>query len=117
MKRTSTQRVTVRCLRSNQTDAERKLWLRLRNRGLSGAKFSRQSPIVNYVVDFCCLEHKLVVEVDGSQHAVDVSGDQKRTDFLRSRGFRVLRFWNHEVLTQLEDVLEQIERELRMPSP
>ncbi len=116
-KRTPTQRATVRRLRSNQTEAERKLWLSLRNRGLSGVKFSRQCTIVHYIVDFCCLEHKLVVEIDGGQHALEVDIDQKRTDFLISRGFSVLRFWNHEVLTQLESVLEKIDRELGTPSP
>ena len=114
-KQSPTQRVNVRRLRSTQTDAERKLWLYLRNRGLSGAKFRRQRAIGVYIVDFCCLEHKLIVEVDGGQHAVDAERDQKRTDFLMSKGFRVLRFWNHEVLTQMEFVLEHINRELKTP--
>jgi adenine-specific DNA-methyltransferase len=116
-KQSPTQRVSVRRLRSTQTDAERKLWLYLRNRGLSGAKFRRQRPIGAYIVDFCCLEQKLVVEIDGGQHVVNAERDQKRTDFLVSKGFRVLRFWNHEVLVQLELVLEHINRELKIPSP
>ncbi len=116
-KRIPTQRATVRRLRSNQTDAERKLWVYLRNRGLSGAKFRRQSVIGAYIVDFCCLEQKLVVEIDGGQHVVDAASDQKRTDVLMSKGFRVLRFWNHEVLAQLDLVLEHINRELKTPSP
>ena len=117
LKQGPTQRLNVCRLRSTQTDAERKLWFYLRNRGLSSAKFRRQRLIGAYIVDFCCLEQKLVVEVDGGQHVVDAERDQKRTDFLLSKGYRVLRFWNHEVLAQLELVLEQIDRELKTPSP
>jgi very-short-patch-repair endonuclease len=116
-KQSPTQRVSVRRLRSNQTDAERKLWVYLRNRGLSGAKFRRKSVIGDYIVGFCSLEQKLLVEIDGDQHVADVASDQKRTDVLMSKGFRVLRFRNHEVLAQLELVLEHINRELKAPSP
>lgn len=116
-KRTSTQRATVRRLRGNQTDVERTLWLCLRNKGLGAAKFRRQHLIRPYIVDFCCLEQKLVVEIDGDQHAAETERDQQRTGILVSKGFRVMRFWNHEVLIQLESVLKQIGRELKSPSP
>lgn len=116
-KRTSTQRATVRRLRSKQTDAERTLWLCLRNKGLGAAKFRRQHLIRPYIVDFCCLEQKLIVEIDGDQHAAETKINQQRTDLLASKGFRVMRFWNHEVLGKLESVLEQVGRELKSPSP
>ena len=104
-------------LRTKQTDAERKLWLRLRARQLNGLKFRRQHPIGRYIVDFCCPEHHLVVELDGSQHAVRVDRDQRRTAFLGRQGYRVIRYWDNEVLTDLEAALEDILRAVRSPSP
>jgi len=98
----------ARSLRSNQTDAERRLWYLLRSRQLNELKFRRQHPIGTYIVDFCCAEHRLVVELDGGQHAEHIDRDKKRTQLLNERGFRVLRFWNHEVLTQPAAVLEAI---------
>jgi len=97
----------ARRLRRNQTDAERKLWGRLRDRRLLGVKFYRQYSIGPFFVDFFSLEARLVIEVDGSQHAEDV-GDQSRTEFLTQLGYRVLRFWNNEVLGNIEGVQEAI---------
>jgi very-short-patch-repair endonuclease len=96
-----------RNLRGNQTDAERKLWYLLNNRQLAGWKFVRQEPIGPYFADFACREARLVVEVDGSQHA-DSKRDQVRDAFLAARGYRVLRFWNHDVLTNMPSVLDTI---------
>ncbi|MGD9538428.1 MAG: endonuclease domain-containing protein [Alphaproteobacteria bacterium] len=98
----------ARQLRRDATEAERQLWKRLRNRQIAGAKFRRQVPIDPYIVDFICFETRLVVEVDGGQHAR--SGvDAARTAFLESHGFRVVRVWNHEVLGNIEGVLSTIE--------
>ena len=97
----------ARRLRRNLTDAERKLWFHLRNRALMGCKFRRQQPIGPYVADFVCFERGLIVEADGGQHS-DVRADECRTCYLRSHGYRVLRFWNNDVLTRTEAVLEQI---------
>jgi very-short-patch-repair endonuclease len=98
----------ARQLRKAQTDAERHLWRRLRNRSVAGCKFRRQHAIGPYVCDFVCLDHRLVIEVDGGQHAAQVEADNDRSGFLESLGFTVLRFWNHEVLTQTEAVMEKI---------
>jgi len=104
-------------LRKSSTDAELRLWLRLKNRNLSGFKFRRQHPIPPYFVDFVCLEQKLIVELDGGQHAEQTSRDAERTAFLQSKAFRVIRFWNNDVLKQTDDVLEEILRQLRAPHP
>ncbi len=104
-------------LRKRQTDAEKKLWFFLRNRQLNGAKFRRQHPISFYIVDFCCIEKKIIIEIDGSQHKLNAQEDKIRTDFLTAQGYHVIRFWNHEVLTQLEAVLEQIRLHLNNPHP
>jgi len=84
-------------LRRHQTDAERVLWMRLRNRQVHGVKFRRQHPLGNYIVDFCCVESLVIVEVDGGQHNLLRSQDQRRESALMEHGYRVLRFWNHEV--------------------
>jgi adenine-specific DNA-methyltransferase len=107
----------ARQLRRNQTDAEQALWARLRDRQLSGAKFRRQHPIGPFVADFCCSEQKLVVELDGGQHAVEIAGDRKRSRFLEAQGYRVLRFWNHDVLKDTVAVLERIAEVLGDPHP
>jgi very-short-patch-repair endonuclease len=86
------------------TDAERKSWYAPRDRRFSGLKFRRQVPIGHYIVDFVCFEHRLVIEVDGGQHA-DSLHDQRRDRWLAANNFRVLRFWNNEVLTNLEGVM------------
>ena len=103
----------VRDLRREQTDAERKLWLILRGRRFSDVKFRRQYLIGSFIVDFCCFDQRLIVELDGGQHAKRQETDAKRTRFLESQGFRVLRFWNEEVLTEPESVLERIFEVLR----
>ena len=102
-------------LRRQPTDAERLLWRRLRGEQL-GVKFRRQHPYLNYVLDFVCLERKLVIEVDGSQHAGSET-DRTRDNELRASGFRVLRLWNNEVLAQTDAALERIVRELNASSP
>ncbi len=104
-------------LRRNQTDTERKLWTRLRARQLNGMKFRRQHPIGCYIVDFCCVECRLIVEADGGHHVSQVEADRRRTKFLEDRGYRILRFWDHEVLTDLDVVLEQITATVSEPSP
>lgn len=100
----------ARILRSGQTDAEAKLWQRLRNRQLDGAKFRRQVPVGRYVVDFLCEAQALVIELDGGQHALTKTSDNVRTEWLESRGYRVIRFWNNEVMQNPDGVLEQIRR-------
>jgi len=107
----------ARSLRKNQTDAERKLWRRLRARELCGFKFRRQYPIAPYIVDFICVEKRLIVEIDGGQHATMTEIDNTRTEFLNARGYRVLRFWNNEVLQQLDAVLAKIFDSLTHPHP
>ena len=98
----------AKALRSNQTDAEQRLWYRLRAHRFMDLKFKRQKPIGRYIVDFVCMEHRLIIELDGSQHAEQVAYDQQRDAWLRSQGYTVLRFWNNDVMQQLEGVLEQI---------
>ena len=105
---TGTQRVRSRRLRREQTDAEARLWTHLRMRQVGGAKFRRQLPLGALVVDFCCMETGLVIEVDGGQHAEREQQDITRSRLLEAEGFRVLRFWNHEVLQNTAAVLEQI---------
>jgi very-short-patch-repair endonuclease len=101
----------AQALRRSMTDAERKLWSSLRARRLVGAKFRRQVPIGAYVADFLCHEARLVIEVDGGQHA-ESARDQRRDRWFNDNGFRVLRFWNNEVLGNLEGVLTVIAAEL-----
>ena len=106
--------MTARVLRRNQTEAEAKLWMYLKNRQLNGAKFRRQRPVGNYICDFVCLEAKLVIELDGSQHNEKLAkeNDQQRTLCLESQGFKVMRFWNNEVLENIEGVVLAIKQEL-----
>jgi len=105
----------ARELRSAMTDAERALWQALRRRRL-GARFRRQVPLGPYIVDFACLEQKLAVEVDGGQHA-ESEYDAGRDAWLRAHGFRVLRFWNNEVLANLEGVATVIYEAVGGPPP
>ncbi|MBM3951426.1 MAG: DUF559 domain-containing protein [Rhodospirillales bacterium] len=106
----------ARRLRRDATEAEKTLWRLLRNRSLGGAKFRRQVPIGRYVVDFACLERRLVIEADGGQHAS--SGDDAvRTDWLESRCFRVLRFWNRDILENPEGIAAAILESLAEPQP
>ncbi|MBS0533401.1 MAG: endonuclease domain-containing protein [Proteobacteria bacterium] len=94
-------------LRGWMTDAERRLWYRLRVHRLNGVKFKRQVPIGPYIVDFASLERRLIVEVDGGQHAHS-EADRRRDVFLREQGYRVIRFWNNDVLRQTDSALEGI---------
>ena len=98
----------ARRLRKQSTDSERAVWRILRNRELKGYKFRRQTPIGPYIVDFVCFEQKLVVEIDGGHHEARSNYDNERTRCLESRGFRVLRFWNNQVLQERGSVLEAI---------
>ncbi len=106
--------IRAKQLRKNSTDAERALWRALRSRQLGGYKFRRQQSLGPFIVDFVCLEARLVVEIDGGQHneEEDRAYDESRSQWLQQDGFRVLRFWNHEVLTQLESVSEAISNAL-----
>ena len=98
----------AKSLRRNLTDAEQKLWYYLRAHRFIGRKFKRQKPIGHYVVDFVCLEEKLVIELDGGQHAENLEYDHVRDSWLRSEGYTVLRFWNNELMNEMESVLERI---------
>ena len=100
----------ARQLRSKQTDTENLLWSRLRAHRLSGLKFRRQQPIGAYVVDFVCPEKKLIIELDGGQHQERIGYDAVRDAWLKSEGYIVLRYWNNEVMGNLEGVLEDIGR-------
>ncbi len=90
------------------TDAERLLWYHLRNRNLCGWKFPRQHPVGPFIVDFICAEKNFIIEVDGGQHAVNIESDNLRSCFMQEQGYRVLRFWNNEVLQETEAVLTRI---------
>ena len=94
-------------LRNNATDAERRLWRHLSRRQLNGFKFSRQMPVGPYICDFLCRERGLIVEVDGGQHA-ESRRDLTRSAFLEAKGYRVIRFWNNDVLGNVEGVLQVI---------
>ena len=98
----------ARNLRKNLTESEKLIWSRLRNRQLAGCKFRRQHPIGSYIVDFVCLARKLVIELDGGQHMAAVNYDTKRSEFLKEKGYRVLRFWNQDVLAETDIVLQKI---------
>ncbi len=110
-------------LRKNSTDAEYRLWQHIRNRQLHGWKFRRQVPIDLYIADFVCQQLKLVIELDGGQHAEATLYDARPTEYLQSKGYRVVRFWNNEVLQNTEGVMERIamilvqrRKELNVPS-
>lgn len=104
----------ARRLRREMTDAEASLWYHLRNRALMGCKFRRQHPIGPYIVDFACVERKLVVELDGSQRA---DSDSARTSWIQANGYRVLRFWNNDALRQQQVVLAVILEALESAGP
>ena len=106
-------------LRNNQTEAERALWRYLRKRQMA-VKFRRQQPIGPYIVDFVCFEKRLIIEVDGGQHQERIEYDEARTDWLKQQGYKILRFWNNEVLSEPAGVITAIEIELNYhphPSP
>jgi very-short-patch-repair endonuclease len=96
---------------------QKRLWHRLRNRQLRSYEFRRQHEIDHYIVDFVCTEAMLVVELDGGQHVDQQEYDERRTRHLQSRGYRVLRFWNNEALTNIESVLEVILEAAQEPTP
>ena len=98
----------AKTLRRNSTDAEAVLWKRLRARQVEGIKFRRQQPIENFIVDFVSFEKRMIIELDGGQHAEQKNKDVQRDRFLTENGFRVLRFWNNEVLENIDGVLEVI---------
>jgi len=104
-------------LRRRSTEAEKALWAKLRNRQLEGGKFRRQQAVGPYIVDFVCFEKMLVIEVDGGQHAVDRESDRRRNSWFASQGFRVMRFWNNEILSNIEGVLQVIRQSVAAPSP
>jgi very-short-patch-repair endonuclease len=98
------------------TDAERRLWSVLRDRRLEGYKFRRQYPCGPFILDFACFEHRLAIEADGSQHA-DSGRDARRTMWLENQGWRVIRFWNNDILMNIEGVADAILAALRPPHP
>jgi very-short-patch-repair endonuclease len=115
-------RSRARALRKNPTDVERLLWRHLRMWQLDGYKFRRQQPIGNYIVDFVCLEKRLIIELDGGQHVEQLKYDTERDAWLRAQGFSVLRFWNNEVLQNSDGVKQVIFKALQStpflnPSP
>ncbi|MHA6723888.1 endonuclease domain-containing protein [Sphingomonas sp. RS2018] len=105
----------ARRLRRDATECEARIWLAVRNRRLAGHKFRRQATIGPYVADFLCVEQRLVVEIDGGQHGDE--RDAARTAWLEARGFRVLRFWNTDVIDNINGVLATIVATLHTPSP
>jgi very-short-patch-repair endonuclease len=107
----------ARILRKNMTDAERVLWQSLRKRQLGGFKFRRQKPIGHYIVDFVCLEKKIIIEVDGGQHTLNKSDDTLRVIYLKKKGYQILRFWNHDVLRNTDSVLERILKDMKEKAP
>ena len=108
-------RSRAKAMRSNQTDAEHRLWQILRAKRFAGFKFKRQLPIDHYIVDFVCLRERLIVEADGGQHGNDA--DAERDAYLVAQGFRVLRFWNSDILSNEEGVGSRILDALTAPLP
>ena len=104
----------ARTLRKNESDAERKLWSKLRSRQFENLKFRRQHPIGKYIVDFVSIEKKIVIEVDGGHHneSGNVENDKKRTAWLESEGYRVIRFWNNDILINISGVAVRIIEEI-----
>jgi very-short-patch-repair endonuclease len=96
-------------LRQTHTLAEQRLWYYLRNRHFLGIKFRRQVPIGHYIADFICFEYRLIIEVDGGQHAEQLEYDEVRTQWFETNGYSVLRFWNHDVIKNIEGVLQKIQ--------
>ncbi len=110
----------AKTLRTHQTDAELRLWYHLRAHRFMGLKFKRQKPLGRFIVDFICMERGLIIELDGGQHADDVLRDQQRDVWFGEQGYTVLRFWNNDVMQNLEGVLERIRDAVALspgPSP
>ena len=103
-------------LRKRQTNSERKLWSQLRAKKMEGMKFRRQQPIGIYIVDFICFEKRLIIELDGGQHMMPATKDKTREAWLRQQGYKVLRFWNHEIFENFTGVLNSI-RDKVIPTP
>ena len=103
-------------LRRNMTDSERRIWTIIRNRNFFGYKFLRQYIIGNYIVDFICIEKKIIIEIDGGQHnqPQDIKYDKARTEYLESKGYKVIRFWNNEVNDNLSGVYERLKLEFNI---
>jgi very-short-patch-repair endonuclease len=97
------------------TEAEKRLWFRIRRRQLSEHQFRKQVELGSYIVDFCCFKERLVIELDGGQHAEITAYELKRRAYLEGNGYRVLRFWNNEVFENIDGVLETIVRALKAP--
>ncbi|WP_139112482.1 endonuclease domain-containing protein [Hoeflea olei] len=116
-----TTKALARSMRTQPTDAEHLLWQQLRNRLLNGYRFSRQVRIGRFICDFCCRSEKLVVELDGSQHALNEPRDARRTAWLTANGYSVLRFWNDEIVYErgavLDTILAALEGRLEPPHP
>jgi len=106
----------ARQLRLSQTEVEKRLWYRIRNRQINACKFRRQAVIGRYIVDLACFEHQLVIELDGGQHASTTEDDSRRTAWLNSQGFAVLRFWNNDVIENMDGVLYRIAEALNRPA-
>lgn len=102
----------ARQLRNAMTEAEQRMWQHLRVRQIEGFRFRRQVPLHGYIVDFLCPQARLVVEIDGGQHALQSGYDAQRTAALERHGYRVVRYWNHEVLQHAEDVIADLHRHL-----
>ena len=98
----------ARKLRQESTDAEQKFWYQVKDRRLEGHKFRRQVGVGHYIVDFLCLDKRLVIELDGGQHDENRAKDEQRSRYIESQGFRVIRFWNNEVLQNMSGVLETV---------
>lgn len=109
--------VRARILRQDMTEAERQIWQILRSRQIQGRKFRRQVPIGPYIADFVCHEARLIVEIDGGQHDGSSRREARRTEFLEKEGYRVLRFWNDEVLSNLAGVYATIAEQLAATPP
>lgn len=107
----------ARTLRGEITNAERVLWRAIRSRQVQGNRFRRQHPIGPYIADFACIEQKLVIELDGGQHQDRQAHDKQRDAFIKTKGWRVLRFWNNDVLDNLDGVLLTIVEDLSHAPP
>lgn len=105
----------ARRLRRDATECETRVWLAIRDRRLGGFKFRRQATIGPFIVDFLCVERRLIVEIDGGQH--DAARDAPRTTYLEARGYRVMRFWNNDVVENFDGVAKAILAALHTPSP
>ena len=111
----SDKHIIAKVLRKNFTNTERALWKHLRAKQMGGCKFRRQEPIGSHIVDFVCYEKRIVIEVDGGQHSTERKRDNERDKWLKVQGYKVLRFWNNEVLANFEGVLEVIRDCLNHP--